>query len=99
MMWIHAWILYKNIFCQQRAQNIIKNYPQGFSCAAVMPILDLAQRQHGWLPISAMHYVAEMLNMPRMRVYEVATFYTMYKRCVTWRRVVVGFFFLKFVLF
>ena len=34
----------------------------------------------GWLPISAMNYVADMLKMPRMRVYEVATFYTMYNR-------------------
>jgi len=34
----------------------------------------------GWLPISAMHYVADMLNMSRMRVYEVATFYSMIKR-------------------
>jgi NADH dehydrogenase (ubiquinone) flavoprotein 2 len=64
----------------KRAQSIIGNYPKGFECSAVMPLLDLAQRQHGWLPISAMHYVAEMLKMPKMRVYEVATFYTMFKR-------------------
>jgi NADH dehydrogenase (ubiquinone) flavoprotein 2 len=44
-----------------------------------MPLLDLAQRQNdGWLPRVAMDYVADMLNMPRIRVYEVATFYTMY---------------------
>jgi len=42
--------------------------------------LDLAQRQHGWLPISAMHATAKLLNMPNMRVYEVATFYTMFNR-------------------
>lgn len=36
----------------------------------------------GWLPLSAMHYVADMLKMSRMSVYEVATFYTMYKRLV-----------------
>ena len=36
----------------------------------------------GWLPISAMNYVADLLEMPRMRVYEVATFYTMYNRFV-----------------
>ena len=36
----------------------------------------------GWLPISAMHYVGDMLNMPYMRVYEVATFYTMFNRFV-----------------
>lgn len=46
----------------------------------MMPLLDLAQRQYGWLPISAMHKVAEILKLPRMRVYEVATFYTMYMR-------------------
>ncbi|KAK7114821.1 NADH dehydrogenase [ubiquinone] flavoprotein 2, mitochondrial-like [Littorina saxatilis] len=59
---------------------IIKNYPEGHEAAAVIPILDLAQRQHGWLPISAMHAVADLLKMPRMRVYEVATFYTMFNR-------------------
>jgi NADH:ubiquinone oxidoreductase subunit E len=46
----------------------------------MIPLLDLAQRQYGWLPISAMHKVAEILNLPRMRVYEVATFYTMFMR-------------------
>lgn len=52
----------------------------GHSNAALIPLLDLAQRQAGWLPISAMNYVAEYLNMPRIRVYEVATFYTMFNR-------------------
>merc|ERR1712241_686128 len=48
---------------------------------AIIPLLDLAQRQSGgWLPISAMHHVAEFIGMPRMRVYEVATFYTMFIR-------------------
>lgn len=47
----------------------------------MIPLLDLAQRQNGgWLPISAMHKVAELLSLPRMRVYEVATFYTMFIR-------------------
>lgn len=47
----------------------------------MIPLLDLAQRQNGgWLPLSAMHKVAEILNLPRMRVYEVATFYTMFIR-------------------
>jgi len=59
---------------------VIKNYPEGHERAALIPLLDLAQRQHGWLPISAMHKVAEILKMPRMRVYEVATFYTMFMR-------------------
>jgi len=64
----------------KRVDAIITNYPKGYESAAVMPVLDLAQRQHGWLPISAMHYVADLLKIPRMRVYEVATFYTMYRR-------------------
>ncbi|KAL1128973.1 hypothetical protein AAG570_013507 [Ranatra chinensis] len=46
----------------------------------MIPLLDLAQRQHGWLPISAMHAVADVLKLPKMRVYEVATFYTMFMR-------------------
>uniref|UniRef100_A0A6P8Q159 NADH dehydrogenase [ubiquinone] flavoprotein 2, mitochondrial n=1 Tax=Geotrypetes seraphini TaxID=260995 RepID=A0A6P8Q159_GEOSA len=63
-----------------RIEAIIKNYPEGHKSAAVIPILDLAQRQNGWLPISAMNKVAEILQMPAMRVYEVATFYTMFNR-------------------
>ncbi|XP_013792805.1 NADH dehydrogenase [ubiquinone] flavoprotein 2, mitochondrial-like, partial [Limulus polyphemus] len=64
----------------KRVQAILSIYPEGHKSAAVIPMLDLAQRQHGWLPISAMHKVADMLDMPRMRVYEVATFYTMFNR-------------------
>jgi len=65
---------------KKRVEAIMGNYPEGHERAALIPLLDLAQRQHGWLPISAMHKVAEVLNMPRMRVYEVATFYTMFQR-------------------
>ena len=44
-------------------------YPDGHKRAAVIPLLDLAQRQNGgWLPIAAMHHVAEFIGMPRMRV-------------------------------
>ena len=58
-------------------------YPEGHRKAAVIPVLDLAQRQNGgWLPLTAMHAVADLLHMPRMRVYEVATFYTMFMRLV-----------------
>lgn len=64
----------------QRIEAIVKNYPEGHKAAAVLPVLDLAQRQNGWLPISAMNKVAEILQVPPMRVYEVATFYTMYNR-------------------
>jgi len=62
-----------------RAQKIIAKYPEGRQASAVMPLLDLAQRQNaGWLPRVAMDYIADLLKMPRIRVYEVATFYTMY---------------------
>merc|ERR1712012_255667 len=65
----------------RKEQLIMKNYPEGHTRAAVIPLLDLAQRQNGgWLPISAVHHVAEVIGMPRMRVYEVATFYTMFIR-------------------
>lgn len=64
----------------QRIEAILANYPEGHKQAALLPVLDLAQRQHGWLPISAMHKVADIVGVARMRVYEVATFYTMFKR-------------------
>ncbi|KAG8235798.1 hypothetical protein J437_LFUL015837 [Ladona fulva] len=67
---------------KKRAEVIMSIYPDGHQRAAMIPLLDLAQRQHGWLPISAMHKVAEMLGIPKMRVYEVATFYTMFNRYV-----------------
>ncbi|CAH1155258.1 unnamed protein product [Phaedon cochleariae] len=65
---------------EKRVEAILAIYPEGHKRAAMLPLLDLAQRQYGWLPISAMHKVAEILNLPKMRVYEVATFYTMYMR-------------------
>ena len=62
-----------------KAKAIVAKYPPRFHASAVMPLLDLAQRQNdGWLPKAAMDHVAEMLQMPPIRVYEVATFYTMY---------------------
>lgn len=65
----------------ERAKKIVSIYPEGYKASAVIPLLDLAQRQHdNWLPLKAMNYVAEFLKMPRMRVYEVATFYTMFNR-------------------
>uniref|UniRef100_A0A0M3HXB1 NADH dehydrogenase [ubiquinone] flavoprotein 2, mitochondrial n=1 Tax=Ascaris lumbricoides TaxID=6252 RepID=A0A0M3HXB1_ASCLU len=64
----------------ERIKAIMANYPEGHKVAALIPTLDIAQRQHGWLPISAMHEVARILEVPRMRVYEVATFYTMFNR-------------------
>ena len=62
-----------------RAEAHIAKYPAGRQQSAVLPLLDLAQRQSaGWLPRAAMDTVAEMLGMPPIRVYEVATFYTMF---------------------
>ncbi len=63
----------------KKAKAIIAKYPDGRQQSAVMPLLDLAQRQSGnWLPRVAMDYVADMLAMPRIKAYEVATFYSMY---------------------
>ncbi len=61
------------------AQQIIAKYPDGWQASAVMPLLDIAQRQNGGhLTQAAMDYIAGMLDMPAIRVYEVATFYTMF---------------------
>ena len=63
----------------ERAKAHIAKYPPGRQQSAVLPLLDLAQRQsNGWLPRAAMDYVGDLLGMPRIRVYEVATFYTMF---------------------
>jgi NADH-quinone oxidoreductase E subunit len=62
-----------------RAKTIIGRYPAGRQASAVLPLLDLAQRQCGnWLPRAAMDYVAGLLDMAPIRVYEVATFYSMF---------------------
>ncbi len=61
------------------AQKHIAKYPKGRQASAVLALLDLAQRQNdNWLPIAAMEHVADILDMPVMRVMEVATFYTMF---------------------
>tara|TARA_B100000029_G_scaffold28555_1_gene27701 strand:+ start:1111 stop:1701 length:591 start_codon:yes stop_codon:yes gene_type:complete len=62
-----------------KAQNIIKKYPNGRQQSAVLPLLDLAQRQNkGWLSVKAIEKVAETLSMSYIRVLEVATFYSMF---------------------
>ncbi len=63
----------------KQAEHLIAKYPAGRQASAVLPLLALAQRQLGWLPRQAMDYVASMLDMAPIRVYEVATFYTMYR--------------------
>jgi len=61
------------------AKKIISNYPNGKQQSAVMALLYIAQRQNNnWIPLAAMKYIAKYLNMPYIKVYEVATFYTMY---------------------
>jgi NADH-quinone oxidoreductase subunit E len=62
------------------ANQKITDYPEGKQASAVIPLLWRAQEQHeGWLPEPAMRYVADMLGMAYIRVYEIATFYTMFQ--------------------
>jgi NADH-quinone oxidoreductase subunit E len=64
---------------EDNAKKILKKYPQDRKKSAVMPFLYLAQRQNeNWIPLSAMKYIAKLLEMPYIKVYEVASFYTMY---------------------
>ena len=67
------------------AKEIVARYPEGRQMSASIPFLDLAQRQvgaetntQGWLPLPVMEFVARELDMPAIRVLEVATFYTMF---------------------
>ena len=61
------------------AKKIIDKYPKGKQQSAVMSLLYIAQKQHdNWIPLSAMKYIGKLLEMPYVKVYEVATFYTMY---------------------
>jgi len=61
------------------ANKIIKNYPQSKHQSAVMALLYIAQKQNdNWIPLVALKYIAKFLNIPYIKVYEVATFYTMY---------------------
>ena len=68
-----------------KAKLFVGRYPPGRQQSAIIPLLDLAQRQvgadtgtQGWLPIPVIEYVARYLEMPFIRAYEVATFYTMF---------------------
>mmetsp|Transcript_10012 Transcript_10012/g.28745 ORF Transcript_10012/g.28745 Transcript_10012/m.28745 type:complete len:310 (-) Transcript_10012:10-939(-) len=65
----------------EKVAEIMSRYPSNYKASAVIPLLDLAQQQNsGWLPLTAMNKVAEILEMAPIRVYEVATFYTMFNR-------------------
>jgi NADH-quinone oxidoreductase subunit E len=64
----------------KKAKAFVARYPTGRQRSAVMPLLDLAQRQNGgWLPDGAVDAIAGILGMAPIRVLEVATFYSMYK--------------------
>lgn len=75
---------------KKKVDEAISLYPKGKQQSAVMPLLDLAQRQvaeegakanpvyGGWIPRAAMDHIAELLDMPAIKVYEVASFYSMY---------------------
>ena len=71
------------------AEGVLGNYPPERAQSAVIPLLWRAQEQAGgWLPEAAIRCVAEMLEMPRMRVYEIATFYTMFNLAPVGRHLV-----------
>ena len=68
-----------------QVERIIGRYPPGRQASAIMPLLDLAQRQigaatnsQGWLPVPVIEFVAREIGVPYIRAYEVATFYTMF---------------------
>jgi NADH-quinone oxidoreductase subunit E len=71
---------------EKKIKEIIGRYPVGKQKSAIMPLLDLAQRQMageakkggGWIPRAAMNEIARILDVSEMKVYEVATFYSMY---------------------
>ena len=63
----------------EKARALMAQYPEGRQASAVIAMLDLAQRQQGWLPRVAMDEVARVLDMAPIRVYEIATFYTMFQ--------------------
>lgn len=65
----------------KKVKEVLLNYPSNYKQSAVIPLLDLAQQQHGgWLPVAAMNKVAEIIEVAPIRVYEVATFYSMFNR-------------------
>ena len=62
-----------------KAKKIIKMYPDNFKESSIMPLLSIAQTQnHGWLPKKAIEYVSNFIEVPEIKVLEIATFYSMY---------------------
>src|SRR5207342_899521 len=63
----------------QKVNELISHYPQGKQKSALLPLLHIAQQEFGnWLDVPVMDYVAELLQIEPIEVYEVATFYSMY---------------------
>ncbi|MEE4211757.1 MAG: NADH-quinone oxidoreductase subunit NuoE [Parvularcula sp.] len=69
-----AWSADNQAWCEEQ----LKKFPAGRQASAVIPFLWRAQKQEGWVSIAAMETIAAQLGMPYIRVYEVATFYTMF---------------------
>tara|TARA_B110000037_G_scaffold53826_1_gene66113 strand:+ start:528 stop:1136 length:609 start_codon:yes stop_codon:yes gene_type:complete len=68
-----------NIASLKAAKTIVEKYPTNKQQSAVMALLYIAQKQNSnWIPLAAMKYIGKYLDMPYIKVYEVATFYTMY---------------------
>tara|TARA_B110000116_G_C16674216_1_gene507650 strand:- start:310 stop:918 length:609 start_codon:yes stop_codon:yes gene_type:complete len=68
-----------NSASQEAAKTIVAKYPEGKQQSAVMALLYIAQKQNSnWIPLAAMKYIGKFLDMPYIKVYEVATFYSMY---------------------
>jgi len=62
-----------------KAKACVARYPEGRQASAILPLMTLAQEQYGgWLPREVLDYLADYLEMPRIRVYEVASFYDMF---------------------
>ena len=62
-----------------KVQSIMKRYPEGKHKSALLPVLHMAQESFdGWLDVPVMDYVAELLSLEPIEVYEVASFYSMY---------------------
>ncbi|MBK8443704.1 MAG: NAD(P)H-dependent oxidoreductase subunit E [Sphingobacteriales bacterium] len=62
----------------QQVHSIIARYPEGKQKSAILPIMHLAQTDFGWMSVPVMDYVASLLHIEPIEVYEVATFYTMF---------------------
>ncbi len=62
----------------EKVKEIISRYPEGKQKSALLPVLHIAQEQFGWVSAQTMDYVAKLLSIQSVEVYEVATFYTMF---------------------